>query len=110
MRQGFSRVVLAAVLAVAAGSAAAQAPQVVTYKTAGEQALSAHLFAPSDVAAEPRPAILMFHGGGWVAGEPAWTYPAATARTDAQLRRMGAHPCEGVAGVGQGVGGRRRLA
>lgn len=77
MGQGFSRAVLAAVLAVAAGSAAAEAPKVVSYKTAGEQALSAHLFAPSDVAVEPRPAILMFHGGGWVAGEPAWTYPAA---------------------------------
>ncbi len=39
--------------------------------------MSAHLFAPGDAATGPRPAVLMFHGGGWVAGEPAWTYPAA---------------------------------
>lgn len=77
MGQGFSRVVLAAVLAVAAGSVAAQEPKVVAYKTAGDQALTAHVFAPSDAPAGPLPAILMFHGGGWVAGEPAWTYPAA---------------------------------
>lgn len=31
----------------------------------------------------PRPAVLLLHGGGWSAGEPAWVFPAAQAFADA---------------------------
>lgn len=31
----------------------------------------------------PRPAVLLLHGGGWNAGEPAWVFPAAQAFADA---------------------------
>jgi acetyl esterase/lipase len=57
--------------------AAAQTPQVMTYKTVGDRTLSAHVFA-SGGAMGARPAVLIFHGGGWVAGRPEWTYAAAT--------------------------------
>ncbi|MCJ7549166.1 MAG: hypothetical protein MUQ30_05750 [Anaerolineae bacterium] len=39
------------------------------YKTIGDVALRAHIFAPLDPATAPRPAIVFF-GGGWVGGTP----------------------------------------
>lgn len=36
--------------------------------------LKAHVFAPSGTEAKPRPAIVIFHGGGWVMGEPSWSF------------------------------------
>ena len=49
-----------------------------TYRTVDGAALKAFVFAPSRAASNPRsPAILLFHGGGWVAGAPDWTFASA---------------------------------
>jgi acetyl esterase len=66
------------------GSANAQAavgptgPDIRVYKTVGAAKLTAHVFHPSQASDRKRaPAILLFHGGGWVAGSPEWVYEAA---------------------------------
>lgn len=71
-------------LLFALGSIVAQSPQsasdpvVSVYKTVGDTKLTAHVFQPSGVKPEShRPAIVLFHGGGWVAGSPDWVYDAA---------------------------------
>ncbi|MFC5372445.1 alpha/beta hydrolase [Brevundimonas faecalis] len=76
MFRGVAHSVFGCLLAMAATTAFAQEPQVRAYKSVGDRSLSVHVFKP-EAAASPRPAVLMFHGGGWVAGEPEWTYPAA---------------------------------
>lgn len=44
----------------------------------GGQSLDAYVFATSEAPVSGRPAgILLFHGGGWSVGEPAWTFEAA---------------------------------
>ena len=54
-------------------SAAAQDIRV--FKTIGGTKLTAHIFQPQRSAKqEPRAAIVIFHGGGWVAGSPEWVY------------------------------------
>jgi len=40
------------------------------YKAIGDVTLRAHIFAPLELAAAPRPAIVFFVGGGWVGGTP----------------------------------------
>lgn len=70
-------VVMIGVLALM-GPLAARAqdgPQLQAYKTVGQRALKMHVF--SSNAAEQRPGVLIFHGGGWTAGRPEWTYSAA---------------------------------
>src|SRR5580704_10996431 len=53
-------------------------PDVRVYKTVGALSLSAHIFYPSPRPSRTRaPAIVLFHGGGWVAGSPEWVYEAA---------------------------------
>ncbi len=39
--------------------------------------LKAHVFAPPGTGGKPRPAIVIFHGGGWVMGEPSWGFGLA---------------------------------
>lgn len=53
-------------------------PQLITYKSTPQRDLSLHVFQP-DAAVFPgaRPAILFFHGGGWVEGEPERFYDQA---------------------------------
>jgi acetyl esterase len=47
-----------------------------TYKPLEGKALQLHVFLPPDYDADKRfPAIVVFHGGSWNAGEPAWHYP-----------------------------------
>lgn len=60
---------------LAAGVAEAEPapPRIETYKTASGQALSARIFAPTGAPSKPHAAVLLFHGGGWVAGEAEWT-------------------------------------
>ena len=58
-------------------------PETHTYREAGGQALSAHVFAPVRPSDEPESAVLLFHGGGWSVGMPEWTFDAA--------RRFAAH-------------------
>jgi len=45
------------------------------YREVDGHRLTLHGFAPMKPAAEPRPAILFFHGGGWVKGTPASMAP-----------------------------------
>jgi acetyl esterase len=64
-------------LASVSALASAQAPDIQVYKTVGAAQLTAHVFRPSGTAQANRPAIALFHGGGWVAGSPDWVYDAA---------------------------------
>jgi acetyl esterase/lipase len=49
------------------------ARSVVTYPSPGGRALSAHIFRTSGQSQErPASAVLLFHGGAWEYGEPAW--------------------------------------
>lgn len=49
-----------------------------TYREVDGAALTAYVFAPETTdSSTPRPAILLFHGGGWVAGAPEWTFSSA---------------------------------
>ncbi len=66
---------LVAVPGVAQGDI--QVPRIVTYKRVATLELKAHVFKPSIPAAGSRAAIVIFHGGGWSAGEPAWVYSSA---------------------------------
>lgn len=52
-------------------------PDIRVYKTVGTTRLTAHIFRPQSNGGAPRPAIVLFHGGGWVAGSPEWVYDAA---------------------------------
>jgi acetyl esterase len=54
------------------------APVAHTYREVDGTALKAHVFTPAGSLRNGRaPAILLFHGGGWVAGEPEWTFTSA---------------------------------
>jgi acetyl esterase len=82
--------------AISASSASAQdpgpvsGPEVKIYKTVGTTKLAAHVFRPAETSAlGRRPAIVLFHGGGWVAGSPEWVYDAA--------RRFASHGAVSVA-------------
>ena len=71
---------LALLLAATAGLVPAQisGPDIRVYKTVGAINLTAHLFRPvGNNPPTPRPAIVLFHGGGWSAGSPEWVYDAA---------------------------------
>lgn len=50
-------------------------PKLMTYRQVEGRQLKAHVFAPEVEASGA--AVLLFHGGGWSMGEPAWTYAAA---------------------------------
>jgi acetyl esterase len=53
-------------------------PTEFTYREVDGRALKAYLFAPEGTQpATKRPAILLFHGGGWVAGSAEWTFKGA---------------------------------
>jgi acetyl esterase/lipase len=56
--------------------AAATEPQAHTYRTIGSRALAAYVFLPAGGGGR-RPATVMFHGGGWRIGEPAWLFTRA---------------------------------
>ena len=51
-------------------------PAIHTYKTAGSESLSLHVFSPPGEG-KKRPAVLLFHGGGFVWGSPEITYGSA---------------------------------
>jgi acetyl esterase len=53
-------------------------PQIHTYREVDGRALSAYVFVPARHGGRERTsAILLFHGGGWSAGSPEWTFAAA---------------------------------
>jgi len=53
------------------------------YKASDGFKLEAHIFTPPGVSIEIRPAIVIFHGGGWNSGNPSWAF--ARARHFAEL-------------------------
>ncbi len=58
--------------------ATAAGPFVHVYREVEGDSLHAYAFYPSDTGrGKPTNAILLFHGGGWVAGSPEWTFPSA---------------------------------
>jgi acetyl esterase len=78
-RQPSSMVALGLLLAGSSSLAAddgASAPQSHTYRRVGGRDLKAHVYLPK-TAGQNRPAILLFHGGGWRIGEPAWLFERA---------------------------------
>ena len=69
-----------AVLLVAATAPVFQTPEprVHVFASPGGVALKAYVFGPATAeAAEPRPAIVVFHGGGWAQGDAEWAFPRA---------------------------------
>ena len=53
-------------------------PVVQVYAQIDTVALKAYVFMPSgSPRAAPRPAMVIFHGGGWTIGEPAWAFSRA---------------------------------
>lgn len=66
--------------------AASDAPRTYVYREIDGRGLRAFAFAPSGVDAQAHQnAILLFHGGGWSAGSPEWTFDAARHFADAGL-------------------------
>jgi acetyl esterase/lipase len=54
------------------------APREYVYATSGGVALKAYVFVPAGPKpVGPRAAMALFHGGGWVQGEPAWVFSRA---------------------------------
>jgi acetyl esterase len=64
-------------LTLLAASFAVSGPQIQVYKASGGTKLTAHVFRPAGVSTGRRPAVVLFHGGGWSAGSPEWVYDAA---------------------------------
>lgn len=77
-----------AVSIAAPDSAPAPAPVEFVYKQIGDVSLKVAVFAPPGKRDGLRPAVAVFHGGGWNLGDPKWNYG------DAQ--RMAAAGCVGV--------------
>jgi acetyl esterase/lipase len=73
--------------AAAAAQAAEPVPTLTrVYRVVGGDSLRAHVFLPPrHRAGDSASAILLFHGGGWSAGEPAWTFGAARRFADSGL-------------------------
>src|SRR5262245_6217397 len=56
------------------------------YRTIGDASLHAYVFLPSARGkSDTTSAILLFHGGGWSAGSPEWTFTAAQRFADSGL-------------------------
>jgi len=52
--------------------------EVKIYKTENDFNLEVHIFKPKDfIVTEKRPAIAIFHGGGWVSGNSSWAFDRA---------------------------------
>ena len=69
---------LAAIVSVSHPQAPKSEPAIQIYKTVANVKLTAHVFRPRENGGgEPRPAIILLHGGGWTEGEAEWTYDNA---------------------------------
>jgi len=58
-------------------SSAPVEPSSYTYREVSGKSLKAYVFSPSVPSRSPAGAILLFHGGGWVAGGADWTFNRA---------------------------------
>jgi acetyl esterase/lipase len=56
---------------------AARAPVEHVYARTDGVELKAYVFSPDKGGGQRRPAIVLFHGGGWAMGEAAWAFPRA---------------------------------
>src|SRR5262245_36703675 len=64
-------------IAAAQGEPAHAAPVEHVYAQPGGTQLKAYVFSPDKPGGERRPAIVLFHGGGWTIGEPSWAFSRA---------------------------------
>ena len=56
-------------------NATSNEPVEYTYKIVGSDSLKAYVFIPQQVSnKDKQPSIVIFHGGGWVMGEPSWGF------------------------------------
>ena len=75
---GLAICVVTAGIATAEDDAAFPPPTRICYKKAGDISLSMRGFYPADLKkGEARPAVLLFHGGGWVCGKTQQFTPQA---------------------------------
>jgi len=58
-------------------AAAPEEPSRLVFRDVGGRELAAFVFRARSHSRGPAPAILLFHGGGWVAGGADWTFPRA---------------------------------
>ncbi len=71
-------VLVSASFALARGDAVPGEPVEQVYAVRGGAALKAYVFSGRTASPRrPRPAIVLFHGGGWTMGEPQWAFPRA---------------------------------
>ena len=79
MTRALAAAAIAGIALAAAAASATQdeaAPPSYVYREVGNRPLRAFVSLPDD-ASPRRAAILLFHGGGWKIGEPAWTFERA---------------------------------
>jgi acetyl esterase/lipase len=69
-------VLLVAFTASAASATDATEPKRHIFRVVDKDSLAAFVFMPPQKD-RPAPAILLFHGGGWVAGSADWVFPSA---------------------------------
>lgn len=56
----------------------ASEPRALVYRRIADRDLLAHVFGPTSTrGGNANPVVLLLHGGGWSAGEPAWVFSAA---------------------------------
>ena len=60
------------------------------YKTENKFKLEAHIFRPEDQS-EKKPAVVIFHGGGWSLGSPTWAFKNAIHYRDLGLIGIAGH-------------------
>ena len=71
-------IALAGCLSCSIARGSVSGPEIMVYKTVADTKLTAHIFRPDRAGVSVvRPAIVLFHGGGWAAGSPDWVYDDA---------------------------------
>lgn len=65
---------------------------ILIYKTENGFNLESHIFRPNNISIdEKRPAIVFFHGGGWVSGSPTWGFKYAKHYADLGMIGISGH-------------------
>lgn len=78
MNYALALVLAATTFTHAQAPASQPVPQVHVFASPGGVDLKAFVFGPeASEGAEPRPAIVVFHGGGWAEGDAEWAFPRA---------------------------------